>query len=139
MQDISEQTGWETLIVKPVIAGAARETYKLVSQELAGFEEKFRSLISQESMLIQEFQKSVEEFGELSLVYIGGVYTHAVRKVPKHGDFRVQDDFGGSVLEYQATDDLITFGQQAIAACAQLPAYARVDIIIDNQGRAHHI
>jgi hypothetical protein len=36
----------------------------------------------------------VETEGELSAIYFGGHFSHAVRKIPLPGDYRVQDDFG---------------------------------------------
>ncbi len=58
--------------------------------------------------------------------------THAVLKIAKPGDFRVQDDFGGSVHNYQANAEEIAFAEKAVAACHPTPFYARVDVIKDN-------
>ena len=63
---------------------------------------------------------------------MGGQFTHAVLKIAKPGDFRVQDDFGGTVHEYQPTLEEIAFAEKAVAACDPQPYYARVDIIRDN-------
>ncbi len=64
-----------------------------------------------------------------------GCYSHAVRKVPKSGDFRVQDDHGGSAHPHQPTSAQIELAERAIAACHPVPAYGRVDLVQDNQGR----
>ena len=65
---------------------------------------------------------------------IGGVYTHAVLKRAKQGDFRVQDDYGGSVVAYPPKADEIKFANQILEALPFKPIYARVDIMIDNSG-----
>jgi glutathione synthase/RimK-type ligase-like ATP-grasp enzyme len=62
------------------------------------------------------------------------VATHAVQKVPKAGDFRVQDDHGGSWSPYVPTPEEIAFAQQAIAAVEPRPAYGRVDFVRGNDG-----
>ncbi len=41
-------------------------------------------------MLVQPFQADIARTGEDTLMVFGGRYTHAVRKVPKAGDFRVR-------------------------------------------------
>ena len=51
-------------------------------------------------MLFQEFQHQIQSKGEMSLIMIDGKFTHAVIKKAKAGDFRVQDDFGGTVVDY---------------------------------------
>ena len=63
---------------------------------------------------------------------IGGEYTHAVKKIAKNGDFRVQDDHGGTVEKYIATESEISFAKQCLDKCPFNPIYARVDIVYDN-------
>ena len=66
---------------------------------------------------------------------MGGKFTHGVLKIAKYGDFRVQDDFGGTVQNYEATPEEIDFAERTIQACNPAPSYARVDIIHDNQNQ----
>ena len=68
------------------------------------------------------------------MIVIAGRCTHSVRKVPKAGDFRVQDDHGGTVHVHIPTHDEITFAENAVAACPQVPLYARVDTVRDDVG-----
>ncbi len=130
-----KEWGWTEVVVKPCVSGAARHTYRLKSSELSNFEQKFKQFIADESFMIQPFQERILEDGELSLILMGGEYTHAVLKRAKPGDFRVQDDFGGSVERYEPTDDEVAFAQEAVRACPELPLYARVDIFYDNQNQ----
>ena len=55
------------------------------------------ALLAEGDVLIQPFLEEVERAGEVSLIYINGEYSHAVRKLPKPGDYRVQDHHGGTV------------------------------------------
>jgi glutathione synthase/RimK-type ligase-like ATP-grasp enzyme len=91
-------------------------------------------LIKKEAMMLQPFQQSVPQKGEVSMMIMGGQYTHAVLKKAKAGDFRVQDDFGGTVELYEPSNAEIAFAEKVVAACAVPPLYARVDIIEDNAG-----
>jgi glutathione synthase/RimK-type ligase-like ATP-grasp enzyme len=85
-------------------------------------------------MLLQPFVDDVLVGGELSAVVIDGVLTHAVRKRAKEGDFRVQDDFGGTVERAEPTSDERVAAERAVAACHPAPLYARVDLVRGPQG-----
>ena len=99
------------------------------------YETIYKSLIINESMMLQPFQNNIIIKGEISMILIDGIYTHAILKKAKVGDFRVQDDFGGSVHNYIPTDEEITFAENAIKTCPELPVYARVDIFTDNDNK----
>jgi len=124
---------WSHTVLKPVVSGGGRHTYQLRQDELASFEATFQSLILSESYMLQPFQKNIVTQGELSLIIIDGQYTHAVKKIAKTGDFRVQDDFGGTVHPHASSDAEIAFAEKAVAACLETPVYARVDMFYDNQ------
>lgn len=132
LASLHQETGWAETILKPCVAGSARHTYRLDHERLAEHEHIFQQLISKEAMMLQPFQHNVISQGEVSLMVMGGTCTHAVIKTAKAGDFRVQDNFGGSVRLYEPNKEEMTFAERAVAACASLPAYARVDIIRDN-------
>lgn len=95
------ETGWDELILKPAISGAARHTYRFSADEAAVHECTFGELVEQEAMMLQPFQHQVLEQGETSLMVLDGRVTHAIRKTPKSGDFRVQDDWGGTVHPHE--------------------------------------
>ena len=83
-------------------------------------------------MLFQEFLNDIILQGEISLIMIGNQYTHAVIKHAKKGDFRVQDDHGGTVEKYNAKKKEILFAEKCLEAIPFTPMYARIDIVYDN-------
>ncbi|MHC4990954.1 MAG: ATP-grasp domain-containing protein [Planctomycetota bacterium] len=129
-----DETGWEEAVLKPVISGAARHTYRVSADNAREHDAVFRELLSAEAVMLQPFQRAIVDTGELSLMVIGGEYTHAVRKVAQPQDFRVQDDHGGSVHPYTPQPDEIRFAEHAVRACNPPPVYARVDMLRDNDG-----
>lgn len=133
LAEIITPTRWTDIILKPAISGAARHTYRLNQENISAHEEIFRQLIANESMLLQEFQNPVLEKGEVAYMLFGGKFSHAVLKKAKPGDFRVQDDFGGTVHDYQPSAKEIEFAEHAVAYCQPAPVYARVDVICNNQ------
>lgn len=132
LKALIEETGWTNCILKPCISGASRHTYKLNPETIQDHETIFQELIAVEAMMLQPFQKNIVEKGEVSLMVMGGEFTHGVLKVAKPGDFRVQDDFGGTVEVYHPSTEEISFAEKAVTACDPKPDYARVDIIRDN-------
>lgn len=85
-------------------------------------------------VLVQPMLTSIPTEGEVSLIYFDGRFSHAVRKVPAAGDFRVQSEFGGSVEHFPASDALVELGARAMAAAPDALTYARVDIVKGNDG-----
>ena len=132
LKKLFKDTGWQEAVLKPTVSGAARHTYRINRNSYNDYEEIFKGLICNEDFLFQEFIKNIISKGELSLIVIGGKYTHAVKKTAKKGDFRVQDDHGGKVEVYYASDKEIEFAEQCINLCLEMPLYARVDIAYDN-------
>lgn len=128
------ECAWEHAILKPAISGAARHTYQLKTADIEAHEAIFASLIQEEAMLLQEFQQSIPERGEVSIMVFGNTYSHAVLKKAKQGDFRVQDDFGGTLHPYEPNEEEIAFALKAVNAVKELPLYARVDLMWDNDG-----
>jgi len=127
------ESRWKEVILKPVVSGAARHTYRFLPGEAAKLEDIYRRLIEKEALMIQEFQEQVPRKGEVALMLFGGKFSHAILKKAKAGDFRVQDDFGGTVHPYQANSREIEFAERVLALCHPRPLYARVDMIWDNQ------
>lgn len=129
------QLGWDEAVLKPTVSGSARHTYHITCDNANSYQAIAQQLLESESLMLQPFQHQVVTQGELSLIMIEGQYSHAVRKVARTGDFRVQDDHGGRAYAYEPTPQEIAFAQQAVEACHPQPIYARVDIIRDNQGQ----
>jgi hypothetical protein len=123
------ELGWGDVILKPVVDLGAQRLARVEPQLVARL---LRSL--DEPGMAQPFMPAVETEGELSLVHIGGTLTHAVRKVPARGDFRVQSQYGGSVERIDPPAEAAEIAAAAIAAAPGEPLYARADLIRDERG-----
>lgn len=128
-------TFWKEVILKPVVSGAARHTYRFLPEESGKYEVLYQELIRVEAMMLQEFQQQVPLKGEVAFMLFDGKFTHAVLKKASEGDFRVQDDFGGTVHTFEPTAEEKSFAEHVVEQCGYQPLYARVDAIWDNQGR----
>ncbi len=130
-------TGWQRAFLKPAIGATARETLRFDDEPAAvrRAQAHLDRLLQREDMLLQPYQESVEQQGELSLFVIDGAVTHAVRKVPTPGDYRVQDDFGAHDEPITPKPAEIALALQAVEA-VRLPdlLYARTDFLRNDDG-----
>ena len=80
--------------------------------------------------MIQPFLPAIVAEGEISLIYIDGTFSHAVRKRAAPGDYRIQSLFGGTEDVCDPDDGTLA---QAAAVLAALPfpapLYARIDMV----------
>ena len=134
LAELHKITGWIETVVKPVVSGGARHTYRLNPDNYEQHDQIIAPLLQKEAFMLQPFMNSVPEKGEVSHMVFGGQYTHSVLKKAKSGDYRVQDDWGGTVHAYTASQEEITYVEKVVKACDELPFYARVDVVWDNTG-----
>jgi glutathione synthase/RimK-type ligase-like ATP-grasp enzyme len=119
----------ETLVVKPPISASAAGTHRLGPRDDLPEDSRGRP------MIIQPLIEEIARTGEFSLMLFDGEYSHAVVKRPKVGDFRVQEYHGGVTLPCPAPPiGAIELAQAALAAAPARAAYARVDIVPDDDG-----
>jgi glutathione synthase/RimK-type ligase-like ATP-grasp enzyme len=129
-----EETGWQEAVIKPCISGAARLTFRVDRITAADVDARLRASRATEAFLLQPFQEAVLRSGEVTLVVVGGNVTHGVRKRARPGDFRVQDDHGGTVHPHTPSSREVDIALRAMAACPSTPVYGRVDLVEDNRG-----
>jgi hypothetical protein len=127
--------GWRDAVIKPAVSATARETIRLERTGRAAAQEHLDRLLAVEDMLVQPFLRRVETHGELSLQFIDGEFTHAIRKRPGPGDYRVQDEFGGSMDLVKPAADELQFAAHALQTARRDTLYARVDVMRDDDGR----
>lgn len=132
-EDAIERTvaelGWGDVIVKPVVDLGAERLARVETAMVA------RILVSlAEAGMVQPYLGSVEGAGELSLVLIDGEPVHAIRKRPAPGDFRVQQQYGGSAESVPPPANAVEIGRRALEAVPGQPLYARLDLLSDDEG-----
>ncbi len=129
LRALLDETGWDQAVIKPCVSGGARHTYRVDRASARQLQPIIQALLATKAFLLQPFEPAIMAQGEDSLMMIGGRYSHAVRKVAKPGDFRVQDDHGGTVHAYEPTAAQIALAERAMAACDTMPIYGRVDMV----------
>jgi hypothetical protein len=126
--------GWHEAVVKPAVSAAAYQTWRTTRAQAKHHQPQFADRLQHADMLVQQFMDPIVAYGEWSFVFFEKQYSHAVLKKSKAGDFRVQDDFGGTVEVVPPASGLIEQAQQIINTIADPLVFARVDGI-EQDGR----
>lgn len=133
LDEILAARGWDEAVVKPVVDLGARNLRR-VRRGDAGAQAALEEVLARHEAMVQPFLPSVEARGELSLVFIEGRFSHAVRKRPAKGDFRVQSTWGGSAAQEEPTAPELAIATAALEHLPDPPLYARADLIEDLNG-----
>jgi glutathione synthase/RimK-type ligase-like ATP-grasp enzyme len=138
--------GWEMSIVKPSIGSFGNDVILLRFSEITKKSKHLRVLLQDQDLILQPFFSSVKTRGEISLIFLNGVFSHAIKKVPSNGDYKVQ---GGKVEAYEPAADEIQLSQRTLQASTvciyssvkalSIFLYARVDLLFSNTGTEKYI
>lgn len=84
--------------------------------------------------MVQPFMSNVLHEGEISVLVFNGKVSHAVRKIARQDDFRVQSEYGGTCSPIEClSSEILSLTQATIAACPETPVYARIDMVRNDQ------
>jgi hypothetical protein len=132
-------------VVKPAVGAgsvdAAAYTLHVEHEARLASEHAARLLASGQTVMIQPYLDAIEQHGETGLIFLGGEYSHAVKKAAMLADERGLAPGGLFKVEtltaHQATDAELAVARRALAAVpggARRLAYARVDVVPDTTG-----
>jgi len=113
------------LVVKPAVSAGSHQTERLAAGDAPP-----ESLAETEDWLLQPYLREIETEGEWSFVFFNGQFSHAVKKVPAPGDFRVQKQFGGQYHPERPSRELLQQARQVLRVLPAKPLLARVDGIL---------
>ena len=84
--------------------------------------------------MLQPFLPAITGEGEISLLYFGGVFSHAVAKIARADDFRVQFQHGGRYQAITPPPEALAAGAAVLKAAGRDLAYARIDLLRGEDG-----
>lgn len=134
LAEAAREQGWKTIVVKPAVSAASRETILVNEQTWSEGEQHLARLLAAEDVLVQEYQVSVEGTGERSLVFIDGELTHAVRKSSRFGGQHeaVRGPMPIAEDEVRVARRILEAAQERSGVSRLL--YARVDLTRNEEG-----
>lgn len=132
IEAVLREEGWARAVLKPRIGATAHGTFLVTAGHLPT--EDDLAAVRAAGGLLQEFIPEIRDRGEVSMVYAGGAFSHAVTRRAPGGDFRVEKDFGGTVEAIAPSSGLLGFGETVMAQVPPSCAYARVDVVDSARG-----
>ena len=123
------------VVLKPAVSAGARGALRAVAADAAAAVH-LAELVAEGDALVQPFAESVLAAGEVSLVFFDGEYSHAVRKVPASGEYRIHEHHGGTVRPHTATGAELAVARRALATAPAATSYGRVDLVEFERGPA---
>lgn len=137
LDDQLDASGWTDAVVKPAVSAGSFETRRVSRGALRDEDRAWYARLAQErDLLIQPFVRSVEGYGERSIVTLDGAISHAIRKSPRF--FDANESVSESALpiaddEAALATSAITFAAERAGVGSPL-MYGRVDMARDEGG-----
>jgi glutathione synthase/RimK-type ligase-like ATP-grasp enzyme len=122
--------GWHKAVVKPRISATAYRTQLVTAENASTAQPLFDDLRRGPGVMLQKFMDGIATEGEWSLIFFAGTFSHAVIKRPKPGDFRVQNDFGGTAQLADPPAPVLESAVRVVSA-VDPTLYARVDGVVE--------
>jgi len=128
------QRGWDRAVVKPLFGASGYDATLVTTETAQGVAAALDRGRIRRPAIVQPFVTEIQTRGEWSMVFIEGLPTHAMLKLPAWGDFRVQSSYGGSSRRAEPPPVVFAAARRAIDQVPAKPLYARVDGVETSAG-----
>lgn len=132
---LMKERGWSEVVIKRTVTGGAVGQHRIAAAAVAEGQRALDGLLADGDVLIQPFLPSIERRGEVSLIAVNGEVVHAVRKVPKRGDYRSQPGYGAGFVVHQPDAAERDLAERALAVIDHPTLHARVDMVALDDGQ----
>lgn len=129
LQTVTKEKNWKTIVIKPAIGASAFGVEKFEDEMLDEATTYVNKILQHSDAVIQPLIPEISQ-GEISFVFIGGEFTHAVAKIPKPGEYRSNYEYRSHEIKVTVDQEMI---EQAKSVLVQLKSdllYARVDGVV---------
>lgn len=135
LRTVLQQRGWSNgAVVKPAVSAGSKDTVRVRDLDLDEGQALLDKLLPSRDLMVQPFVRGIAD-GEVSLVYLDGLFSHAVNKRPRSEDFRSQPEFGSLVERIDATKEQLAAADDVLGVVGGRLLYARVDFVRGDDGR----
>jgi hypothetical protein len=121
LAEAADAFGTDRVVAKPLVSSTAWRTIRWPGDAVANG--------PQGSAMIQPYLPRIESDGEVSMLYFAGRFSHAIRKVPQPGEFRVQPEYDGIIGRHEPGGDELEAAAAILESVEEELLYARVDLV----------
>jgi glutathione synthase/RimK-type ligase-like ATP-grasp enzyme len=126
---VLSEHGWHDVVVKPAISAGAKNTLRCNGSSLAEGQALLDRI--EGTAMVQPYLDAVEDYGERSLLFAGGRFTHAVRRNPA---LSTEGEARYDARLVTPTDAELDLAHRVLAEAGEPLLYARVDLVPDAAG-----
>ena len=130
LEDIVKNSGWLEVVVKPCIGSSAYKIFKTTIAEAPKYQQDFSDILSSTNVMVQPLIPELVQNGEISMVFLNKIFSHAINRKPKQGEFRSNFRFGGIESRAEPSKAMINDAQDILDNIDSVLLYARVDGIM---------
>lgn len=127
LKEILKRHGWQQAVIKPRVSATAWRTSRTSQETAAADQQQLDHLLADADVMVQGFLDEIVLAGEFSFIYFDGERSHVVLKRARPGDYRVQEEFAGTVEAVQVPQSLWRQADAVLETLHEVPLYARVD------------
>lgn len=136
---VGDASAWTEFVVKPAVGAGSRDAARYGRSDAPQAVRHLRRLLDAgRSAMLQPYLDRVDERGETAVLYLGGVFSHAIRKGPllRAGAGLVAGLFAPEDIRPRVAEpaELEVAAATHAAIPFEAPAYARIDLIHDASG-----
>ncbi|WP_417581107.1 ATP-grasp domain-containing protein [Nitrincola sp.] len=132
LKAVLSDCGWDEVVLKPACGQSGNGVQRYSAEALS------QARLSQPSFnqgwIVQPFMPEIQQIGEVSLCFLWGEYSHAVRRMPATGEWRANSQYNVAVSLFTPDADTITTASNILQQLPSATAYARVDGLLTNEG-----
>ncbi len=117
------------IVIKPTVSLNGHDTFHMTPAQIPDSIMHVQNLLKATSVIIQDYIPEVKTVGEISLMFIEGKFSHAIRKLAAPGEFRIHSEYGGTRESFEPSLDIIEAAGQIVAMYPEDLLSVRVDFI----------
>jgi glutathione synthase/RimK-type ligase-like ATP-grasp enzyme len=121
---------WQEAVIKPAISADGFSTERTSRDRADADQPLLDAMLTRADVVIQQLVPEIRTNGEVSMMFFGGVFSHAVGKRPQANEFRVQERLGGKIARIEPPPTLVDYAHALLETHAVGCLYARVDAVV---------
>lgn len=150
LNKIVQKTLWTDFVIKPTISSKSWQTYRVLKRANNQFEvissknnpclfdaeTVLQRMLTTHDLCVQKFMPEILDLGEISFIFIEGIYSHAITKTVDNNGWIAHEFFGGKNHLFSAKKNDIDWADSIYNKLALRYgnlAYARIDGIYDSK------
>lgn len=121
---LMHQKSWSEVVLKPLVGQSGKAVIKWYASSQLSLPD-FSHYSS--GLVVQPYIQAIEHYGETSMVFFNGEFSHAVKRQPPAGEWRANSAYGVKVLATTPSEAALASAYQVLSTLPVMPTYARVD------------